>query len=96
MHDELMEAEESIQRDQKYYTSQEALCKSKDVLRKIQNVKIQGLNTRAKLNWIEQGDKGSKMFFQMLKTKDVKGNIESICDDGMSITDQQGILQAFS
>lgn len=72
------------------------LMSIKDHLRKFQNQKIKGLKTRAKLNWLDSGDKGSKFFFHMLKVKEAKVNINAIWDNNAHITDSQEILQCFS
>lgn len=68
---------------------------TKDELRFLQGVRIQGVKVRSIINWLDQGDKGSNFFFHLLRMKQAKVNIDSICDDGLDISDQEGILQAF-
>lgn len=48
---------------------------ARDEIRKQHHHKALGARTRAKMLWLSQGDKGSKLFFNLLKQKQCKENI---------------------
>ena len=45
------------------------LCNTKNKLRVLQQYKIQGQKIRAKENWMKDGDRGSKYFFNIIRAK---------------------------
>ena len=64
-----------------------ALAESRDALKRIQHIKIQGAKTRAIINWIEHGDKGSKYFFWMLRNKEARDKIGTLREEDNLITE---------
>ena len=54
------------------------------------------VKTRAKIKWLESGDRGSKCFFQLLKPKEARDKIELIQEDGKVLQNTDDILNAFA
>lgn len=94
MHNRLVSTEDTLQLQPGNMEAVDNLKIAKDDLRKLQNVKIRGARTRARLTWLEQGDKGSKFFSYFIRNKKAREQIDSICDGGLNISDQEGILKA--
>lgn len=64
----------------------------KDEIKTLQNVKIQGARVKARITWLDQGDKSFKFFFHLLRNKQAKEHIDRICKIGVDITNQERLL----
>lgn len=73
----------------------EELVSIKNSLRRLQSHKIQGLKVRAKINWLNNGDKGSKKNFRFLKEKGVREKIDQINHNGTILNNQGDISKQF-
>ena len=70
-----------MQSDPSNRVAQGTLVLARDFLGKLQNNKIQGAKMRARINWLEHGDKGSRYFFQLLKFKEARDKIELVTEE---------------
>ena len=57
--------------------------------------KIQGQRIRARMNWLRDGDIGSKYFFNIIRAKHKVENIENIQIEGGKTNDPKAIMEAF-
>ena len=64
-------------------------CKSK--LDRIYAKKVEGIRTRSRCNWYEHGEKSSKFFLTLEKTRAVKGQIRNILIDNSEVTEEKEI-----
>lgn len=71
------------------------VSKARDILRKNQQVKIKGAFIRAHYHWLQFGDKGSKIFFNLLKQKQNREKIDRIIIDNKELLDLNDIKEAF-
>ena len=71
------------------------LVKIKHNLNIIQRYKIQGQKIRAKMNWINEGDKGLGYFFNIIKAKHRRELIDEIQVDGRNSKEPEDIQKAF-
>lgn len=69
LQNDLQLVELDLQGDPENISLTNQLVRVKGDLRKLQNEKIKGWRTRAKLNWLDTRDRGSKFFFHILKMK---------------------------
>ena len=58
-------------------------------LRRIENYKYKGQNIRVIMNWIREGDRGSKYFFTIIKYKQKHIRVEEIGVDSNSSNTQR-------
>ncbi|GLJ31644.1 hypothetical protein SUGI_0635690 [Cryptomeria japonica] len=68
---------------------------SKEQLRKVQHKSIVGTKIRGRANWLQQSDKGTKFFFNMLKQKEYRENIDCLWVEGIEIMDGDDIKKKF-
>ena len=71
------------------------LVKIKHNLNIIQRYKIQGQKMRARMNWINEGDKGSGYFFNIIKAKHRRKLIDEIQVDGRNSKELEDIQKVF-
>lgn len=71
------------------------LSKTRDALRNHQNVRIRGV-IHGCHQWLQFGDKGPKFFFNLLKQKNIRENIDTLLVDGVPITNLGDISEAFA
>ena len=71
------------------------LVKIKHNLNIIQRYKIQGQKIKARMNWINEGDKGSGYFFNIIKAKHRRELIDEIQVDGRNSKEPEDIQKAF-
>lgn len=95
LQEDLLQVEAFLQKDPEKEHLGTMLRSAKDSLRKIQNLRIQGLKVRSKINWLESDDKGSKLFLRFLKEKGIKEHIEKIQVEGTTFTKQKDIIGHF-
>ena len=74
----------------------EELIRSKHKLEQIRAPRIQGLITRSRVTWHEQGEKCSKYFLGLEKRNAIRKSINSIKIASQVITDKKQILSEFS
>ena len=65
------------------------LEEAKRKLEQIRTPKIQGLITRSRVNWFEEGEKCSKYFLSLEKRNTMRNSIQMIKDGEKSITDKK-------
>lgn len=70
------------------------LIRTKNDVRKIQRYKIQSQKLRDGMNWINEGDKGTRYFLNLIRAKKSRERIEEIKDDN-SCSSQEDIVNAF-
>ena len=71
------------------------LVKIKHNLNIIQRYKIQGQKIRARMNWINEGDKGLGYFFNVIKATHKSELIDEIQVDGRNSKEPEDIQKAF-
>ena len=71
------------------------LCDTKNKLRVLQQYKIQGQKIRAKENWMKDGDRGSKYFFNIIRAKQCREAITGIQTDKGISTCNNDIMLTF-
>lgn len=64
-------------------------------LRNIQQYKIKGQKTRARMNWMKGGDKGTKYFFNIIRAKHKRELIKGIQISGELSNEPSSIKEAF-
>lgn len=96
LHNSLQVAESELKGDPENATLTCQLIRAKNDLRKLQNQKIKGWRARAKLNWLDSGDRGSVFFFQMFKMKQARENIDSIWEDNKNLSEPNEIIECFA
>lgn len=77
------------------YTLYTQVTKARDNLRKHQRVKIRGARVRSRAHWLQNGDRCSNFFFNLLKQKQANESIDRILVDDKEIIDIDGIKWAF-
>ena len=92
----LQEAEGEIQSNPHSEALLNKVILCRNSLRKLQLFKTRGAKVRARINWINLGDRGSKFFFQTLKKKEARDKICSIRTQDSVVSSQQEVLEAFS
>lgn len=71
------------------------VSQERDNLRKHQQVKINGVKIRSHAHWLQNGDRGSTFFFNLLKKKEDNECIDRILVDKKEVTDINGIKDVF-
>ncbi|MCU7801185.1 MAG: reverse transcriptase family protein, partial [gamma proteobacterium symbiont of Lucinoma myriamae] len=75
------------------YVNNETL-KTENELNTIYIYKAKGAQIRAKAEWIEKGEKNTKLFLALEKNRQIKKNIQKIkTENGQTVTDNAQILQ---
>ncbi|XP_057873595.1 uncharacterized protein LOC131079610 [Cryptomeria japonica] len=75
---------------------QQSVANAENALRKMAAYKGKGAQLRARLQWIKDGDRGTKFFFQYLKHKHKMEHISAIKSaSGILQTSQTDIMQTF-
>jgi hypothetical protein len=92
----LQTAENDVQSDPSNPILLNQMFAVKDTLRKHQKTKIQGAKVRSRVNWFQQGDWGSKFFFNLLKHKQIKESIDKLVIDNKEMFDPSSIGVAFA
>jgi hypothetical protein len=69
---------------------------AKEALSKHQHFKIRGAGLKSRSHWLQYGDRGSKLFFNLLKHKRVKESVDRLSIDNQDISDPETITQAFA
>lgn len=90
LQEDLLQVEACLQENPEDKTLRNRLRSAKDMLRKLQNLRSQGLKVRSKLNWI-----GSKFSFRYLTDKGMREHIEQIHVDGVTFTKLEDIMGHF-
>lgn len=78
MTDQLQSMESLVQREPYNICHSQSMYQAKDQLRKLQQTKIAGAKVRARINWLQQGDRGSKFFYNMLRQKEYREKIDTV------------------
>ena len=73
---------------------EQTLMSTKNQLRFLQRYKIQGQRIRAKMNWLKEGDIGSRYFFNIICSKLKKEMIEDVQIEGGKTNDPNWIIGA--
>lgn len=79
--------------------TQENLMRLEEAQRKLEHIRkpyIQGLITRSRVKWHEDGEKCSKYFLSLEKRNATRKSIQSLKANGRVITSKKEILQTFS
>lgn len=66
-----------------------SLAHTRDSSRGIQQNKIKGIKVKTRINWLQQGDKGSKFVFNMLRQMKYKERIDRIWDVDKDLVDSE-------
>lgn len=93
---DLQEVENNVQNDSSNIDLVSQVISAKDALRKHQQFRICGAKIRSRAHWIQNGDRGSKFFFNLLKQKQTKESIDRLLIDNQDISDPVIINQAFA
>ena len=96
LHGKHVVVESILQKDPHNPIVLHSLMNARDSLRNFQDYKVQGAKVRAKINLLENGDRGSKFFFQLLKYKEAREKIDMIMERNSTISTQGDILKDFS
>jgi flavin-binding protein dodecin len=79
-----------LQLNPNYDATQEALAKANDQLQALELFKVEGQRIRGRVKWRAHGDRGSKEFYQSLKTKSSPSSIKELLGDDEQLYTQQG------
>ena len=60
----------------------------------IYNKKVEAQSFRAKVTWLNEGERSTKYFFGLEKRNYIKRNMRKLLSNGKIITNQKKILQA--
>lgn len=94
--DKLKTAETLLQNDPSNHNLVTIVSAARDNLRLHQQKLVNGAKLRCRTHWIQNGDKGSKYFFNYLKQKHINENITSIYVDNKELVDPNDIKKAFA
>ena len=72
------------------------LEKAQQKLEEFRKQKIQGLITRSKVDWYEEGEKCTKYFLSLEKRNSIKKSVHTLKVDNCIVTDKTEILKYFS
>jgi hypothetical protein len=72
------------------------LANAKHALRKHQQLKTMGAKIRSRAHWLQFGDRGSKFFFNLIKQKHAKENIDHLLINNEMNTNVDSIKNEFS
>lgn len=87
--------EHEIQLHPSFSVLAKRVSQARDILRKHQQVKIRGAFIRARNHWLKFRDKGSKVFFNLLKQKQNREKIDRIIIEDKELLNINEIKDAF-